>query len=171
MSRLAALAVALLVGPALAAPATSAGESKEQAQLAEAMKEAKVSLEKGLVAAAREGKPISANFEIGDDGKLQLSVYTAKADTFSEVIVNHQTGRVAKVDLITGGEDLAAAKSQAEAMAKANLSLENAVFLAVYANRSYQAVSVYPRLSDGRAVADVTLHGGSEWKTVSEKLN
>ncbi|PYM05230.1 MAG: hypothetical protein DMD82_11775 [Candidatus Rokuibacteriota bacterium] len=171
MGRLATLVVAVLVGPLLVAPTAQAGESKEQAQLAEALKDAKVSLEKGLAAAAREGKPISAKFEIGDDGKLQLSIYTAKDDKFSEVIVDHQTGQAAKVDPITGGEDLAAAKLQAEAMAKANLSLENAVFQAVYADRGYRAVSVYPSLRNGRAVADVTLQKGSEWKTVSWKLN
>ena len=46
---------------------------KEGAELAKAVNAAKVSLEKGLTAAATAGRPISAKFEV-EDGKLQLSV-------------------------------------------------------------------------------------------------
>ena len=35
-----------------------------------------------------------------------------KGGKFSEVIVDHDTGKVAKTEAITGGEDLAAAKEQ-----------------------------------------------------------
>src|SRR5215467_4612670 len=91
---------------------------KENAQLANALSSAKISLQNGIAAAEREGRPISAKFEV-EDGKLQLSVYTMKGDKFSEVIIDHQTGRVAKTEPITEGEDLASAKQQAEAMAKA----------------------------------------------------
>ncbi len=67
-------------------------QDKERAELAKAVTEANVSLDQGLSASAREGEPISAKFEI-EDGKLQLSVYTAKGDTFSEVVVDHNTGK------------------------------------------------------------------------------
>lgn len=46
-----------------------------------------------------------------------------KGNGFSEVIVDHKTGKVAKAEPITGGEDLTAAKAQSEAMAKAKRSL------------------------------------------------
>src|SRR5205809_178751 len=96
--------------------------AKQNAQLANALTSAKVSLESGIMASEREGKPISAKFEV-EEGKLQLSVYTMKGDKFSEVIVDHQTGRIAKTEAITGGEDLAAAKQQSAAMAQAKSSL------------------------------------------------
>ncbi len=145
-------------------------EGKESAELAKALKGAKVSLEKGLAASAREGKPISGKFEI-EDGKFQLSVYTMKGDKFFEVIVDHMTGKVAKVEPITGGEDLTAAKAQSEAMAKAKRSLRAAVAEALKANKGYRAVSVIPALKDGHPVAEVTLVKGEEFKTVSEKLD
>ena len=45
--------------------------------LAAAMKNVPTTLEKGLQASERTGKPISAKFEV-EDGKLQLSIYTMK---------------------------------------------------------------------------------------------
>src|SRR5882724_4912265 len=90
-------------------------EEKERAELAQALKGAKVSLKQGIVASAPKGKPISGKFEV-EDGKLQLSVYTAKGGAFSEVLVDPKSGRVAKVEAIEGGEDLTAAKAQADAI-------------------------------------------------------
>jgi hypothetical protein len=145
-------------------------DDKEHAELAKALKEAKISLQSGLVASTREGKPISAKYEM-DEGKLQLSVYTMKGDTFSEVIVDHKTGKVAKAEPITQGDDLAHAKAQSEAMAKAKRSLDAAASEAVKENKGYRVVSVTPALKEGHPVADVTLVKGSDWKTVSEKLD
>jgi len=68
------------------------------------LKEAKISLQRGVTASAKEGKPISAKYEV-EDGKLQLSVYTMKGATFSEVIVDHKTGKVAKAEPITKADD------------------------------------------------------------------
>src|SRR5262247_573969 len=102
-----------------------AGEVKDAAALAAALKDAKVSLADGLKAAEKSGTPISAKFEL-EDGKLQLSVYTMKGDKFAEVVVDHKTGKVAKSEAITGGEDLTAAKAQSGAMAKAKASLRSA---------------------------------------------
>lgn len=146
-------------------------EAKEHEELAKAMKDAKVSLERGVSAAsAREGKPISAKYEV-EDGKLQLSVYTAKGDGFSEVIVDHRTGKVTKAEPITSGDDLAAAKDQKEAMAKAKRSLKEATADATKKNPGYRAVSAIPRLEEGHPVAVVTLFEGGDWKTVSERLD
>ena len=145
-------------------------DDKERAELAKALKGVKVSLEKGLAASESQGKPISGKFEV-EDGKLQLSVYTMKGDKFSEVIVDHKTGKVAKTEAITGGKDLTAAKEQSEAMAKAKLSLRAATENAVKANKGFVAVSVTPSLKDGHPVAEVTLAKGEEFKTVSEKLD
>jgi hypothetical protein len=143
---------------------------KEHDELAKALKDAKIPLERGLTASAKEGKPISAKYEV-EDGKLQLSVYTMKGNNFSEVIVDHKTGKVAKTEPITQGDDLAHAKEQSAAMAKAKRSLGVAASEAVKENKGYRVVSVFPALKDGHPVADVTLVKGSEWKTVSEKLD
>ena len=145
-------------------------DDKEHVELAKALKGVKTSLETGLSASESQGKPISGKFEV-EDGKLQLSVYTMKGDKFSEVIVDHKTGKVAKTEAITGGEDLTAAKAQSGAMAKAKLSLGSATEKAVKANQGYRAVSVTPSLKDGHPVAEVTLVKDAEFKTASEKLD
>jgi hypothetical protein len=149
---------------------TSDDKAKEHAELAKALKDAKVPLERGLTASTKEGKPISAKYEV-EDGKVQLSVYTMKGDNFSEVIVDHKTGKIAKTEPITQGEDLAHAQEQREAMAKAKRSLGAAASEAVKENKGYRVVSVMPTMKDGHPVADVTLVKGTEWKTVAEKLD
>ena len=145
-------------------------DDKERAELAKALKGVTVSLEKGLSASESQGKPLSGKFEV-EDGKLQLSVYTMKGDKFSEVIVDHKTGKVAKTEAITGGGDLTAAKAQSGAMAKTKVSLRSATEKAVKANNGYRAVSVMPSLKDGHPVAEVTLVKDTEFKTASEKLD
>jgi len=76
------------------------GRSQERAQLAKALTGAKVTLHSGLQTSASQGKPISAKFE-GEDGKLQLSIYTVKGDGFSEVVINPANGKVDKAETIT----------------------------------------------------------------------
>ena len=159
----------LLIAGFIAVFAFSA-RAEEKSDLAAHLKEAKVPLERGIAASKSAGTPISAKYEV-EDGKLQLSVYTMKGDTFSEVIVDHKTGKVAKAEPITGGDDLTAAKAQSEAMANAKRSLDAAASDAVKDNKGYRAVSVMPALKDGHPVADVMLVKGTEWKTVSEKLD
>src|SRR5262252_2025682 len=113
--------------------AWAAEEGKEAAELAHALKGAKVSLKQGITASTPKGKPISAKFEV-EDSKLQLSVYTAKGGDFSEVLVDPKTGHIAKVEKIDEGEDLMAAKTQGEAMANAKKPLATAVDTAVAKN-------------------------------------
>ncbi len=169
MKTLLSLTLAIALIGVAAAPVARAEEPKDKAELAKAVRDAKVSLQKGLGASAKEGKPISAKYEM-HEGHLQLSVYTAKADKFSEVVVDHKSGKVAKAEPITQAEDLSAAKEQSAAMGKASVSLQKAVGKAVYANKGYKAVSVYPSVKDGEPVAEVTLVKGDDWKTVTEKL-
>ena len=145
-------------------------DDKERAELAKALPEAKISLQRGVTASAKTGKPISAKYEV-EDGKLQLSVYTTKGDAFTEVIVDHKTGTVAKAEPITKADDLKDARAQREAMAKAKRSLEAAAAAAVKENKGFRAVSVMPAMKADHPVADVTLLKGTEWKTVAEKLD
>ena len=166
------LTLAFLVVWILAVPMGWAQKSDdaEHAELAKALRDAKILLQRGLTASTKEGKPLSAKYEM-EHGKLQLSVYTMKGDKFSEVIVDHKTGKVAKAEPITGGDDLTAAKAQSEAMAKATRSLDAAASAAAKEKKGYRVVSVMPALKDGHPVADVSLVKGTEWKTVSEKLD
>src|SRR5438128_423232 len=147
------IALAFLVAWFFAVPigwAQNYGD-KEHAELAKALTDAKISLQRGLTASAKGGKPISAKYEV-EDGKLQLSVYTMKGDTFSEVIVDHKTGKVAKAEPITSGDDLTAAKGQSEAMAKAKRSLDAAASEAVQENKGYRVVRVMPGAPVGKGV-------------------
>ncbi len=164
-----AVALTLIGFSSFAAEEKQSKESEKQ-ELAKDVKTVKVSLEKGLSASEAEGKPISAKFEI-EDGKLQLSVYTAKDGKFYEVIVDHQTGKVSKTEPITSGDDLTAAKAQNDAMANSKSSLRSAVGQALKANQGYRAVSATPSLEGGQSAAEVTLVKGNQWKTVKEKLN
>ena len=166
------VAVAFLVAWFVVAPSgwAQTPDDKEHAELAKALKDAKISLQRGLSASTKEGKPISAKYEV-EHGKLQLSVDTMKGDKFSEVVVDHKTGKITKTEPITGGDDLTAAKAQSEAMAKAKRSLDAAASEAVKENKGYRVVSVMPALKDGHPVADVTLVKGTEWKAVAEKLD
>ncbi len=145
-------------------------EDTEPAVLAKALKDTTVTLEDGLKASEREGKPISGKFEIEHDA-LQLSVYTLKGDDFIEVVADPKTGAIAKAEKITDADDLKAATAQKAAMAKATVSLFAAADAAAKANAGLRAVSIYPQMQNGHAVAEVTLLQGTVLKKVTEKLD
>ena len=144
-------------------------EERNDPALIKSMADVKVTLQEGLTAAAQQGKPISAKFEL-EDGKLQLSVYTENAGKFSEVIVDYTTGKVAKTEAITEGEDLTAAKSQSAAMEKVKTNLKTAVDKSAAQSPGSRAVSVIPTLKGEHAVASVTLITGQEFKSVEQPL-
>ena len=150
--------------------ALAVGLDEEQAELANAMSNAKVSLQQGFTASEREGQPISGKFEV-ENGKLQLSVYTAKEGKFSEVIVDHLTGNVGKVEPITEGEDLNHAKAQKAAMDRAKVKLADAADKAKGTVGDALVVSAIPELKDNRPVASVVLLAGKRFSTVSQPLD
>ena len=163
--------VSLLVAAFLIVPLAYAEDSAVEAQkLADHVKHAKVSLERGLQVSEKEGKPISGKFEL-EDGKLQLSVYTEKSGKYYEVVVDHTSGKIAKVEEITSGDDLEAAKTQAEAMTKAKRSLRDATRAAEKAHKGFHALSVTPSLKDGHPLATVVVNKDHETRTVTEKLD
>lgn len=163
------VAVLMSTGTALAQEKAAPGEQPARPALVAAMKDVKTSLAAGLKAAEKSGAPISAKFEL-EDGKLQLSVYTAKADKFFEVVVDHHTGKIVETEAITDGEDLAAAKRQSAAMAKARRALRDVVASVEKANAGFKVVSVEPALEGGAPRAAVSLLKGTESKQVDEKL-
>jgi hypothetical protein len=158
---LSVLVVALWVSPVKAAMT-----DKEKAELATAVSGAKVTLEQGLMASKKNGKPISAKFEI-DNGKPQLSVYTIRdGSKYFEVIVDDTSGEVAKTEAITGGDDLTAAKKQNDGMFRATREIREAVKEAKQDNPGYVAVSVWPEMKDNHSMANVLLVKDNDWKTV-----
>jgi hypothetical protein len=118
-------------------------EDETQESLIKAMDVAKISLQQGLEASEQHGQPISAKFEI-DEGKLQLSIYTAKDGKFSEVLVDYATGKVLKVEPIQGSDDLTAAHEQSAAMTNAKVSLKAAVDKTMSESANVRAVKYCP---------------------------
>ena len=146
-------------------PAIAAMSDKEKAELAPVVVGAKVTLEQGLAASKKNGKPVSAKFEI-ENGKPQLSVYTVKdGSKYFEVIVDQTSGEIAKAEPITAGDDLTAAKKQNDGMFRATRELREAVKEAKKDNPSYNAVSVWSEMKDNHSVATVTLVKDNDWKT------
>jgi hypothetical protein len=164
------LAAAIAFSSSVFMPARAEDGEKNLATLAAAVKDTKVNLGDGLTASEREGKPVSAKFEI-DDGKLQLSVYTMKADGFAEVVIDPKTGAIAKAEKITDAEDLEAAATQKAAMEKSTISLVAATQKAVMTNAGYRAVRITPELREGHPTADITLLLGETAKKITEKLD
>lgn len=164
--------VALMTMVVFGAAGSVASADEDEASgaaVAKFLPTAKVTLQQGLAAAESQGQPISGKFEV-DEGHFQLSVYTARGGKFSEVIVDHTIGKVARSESITGGEDLAEAKKQMAAIANAKRPLKSAVEKAEQASAGYRAVGVTPKLVNGHAVATVTLLKGTQAKSVSESL-
>jgi len=146
-----------------------AEDEDNAAALAKALPQASVSLEQGLKASEREGKPISAKYEI-EDGTLQLSVYTMKGNQFSEVIVDYKSGSITKAEAITDANDVKQAQAQSAAMTKAKVPLEATVGGAVKANSGYRAVSAIAKLDGGEPVVAITLMKGEDVKKVTAKF-
>ena len=159
-------AAALMLGSLSA----QAEQEMNPAAMATALQQATIPLEQATRLSEREGKPISAKYEI-EHGALQLSVYTLKGDRFSEVILDQKSGAVAKDGWITDVDDIKAAQEQAAAMAKAKVTIDVPTEHAVKANAGYRAVSVMPKLEGDKPVAVVTLLKGEEVKKITEKLD
>jgi hypothetical protein len=149
----------------------SAQATEAHAALAAAMRGANhVALADAIEAASASGKPLSARYEF-EDGKLQLTVFVEKAGAYSEVFVDHMTGKVTKIDKITGGDDLKDAKAQNKAVAKATKALASAVAKAIAANPGYAAVDVTPVLLSKDVVsAEITLMKDGRFKGASQPL-
>ncbi len=144
--------------------------AEDTAALAKALQGTTVTLQDGLKASERDGKPISAKFEIEHDA-LQLSIYTLKGNDFMEVVADPKTGAIAKSEKITDADDLKEAAAQKAAMAKATVSLLAATEAALKANAGFRAVSITPELKEGHPMAEVNLLQGNTFKKVAAKLD
>src|SRR5216684_2395084 len=132
------------------------GENESREALIKLLGDAKVSLQQGLAACEQEGQPISGKFEV-DEGKLQLSVYTAKEGKFSEILVDYVTGTVAKVE--------------SAVMSKSKISLKAAVDRAVAQSTKVRAVSAIPTLVYGRPVVTIVLLDDNQLSDVQRSLD
>ena len=146
------------------------GGAEDPGAVAAAVKGATVSLQGGIASAEREGTPLSAKFEAEDEA-LQLSIYVLGGTALSEMFLDPQTGSVVKVETITGGDDLRAARAQAEVMSKATVPLRAAVERGLKASEGSRAISVVPRFRHGHPVAEITLVKETSVMTVSESLD
>jgi len=170
MSKSPVLFLSVLAVALWAFPASAAMTDKEKAELAPVVANAKVTLEEGLKTSKKNGKPVSAKFEI-ENGKPQLSIYTVRdAIKYFEVIVDHNTGEIVKAEPITGGDDLTAAKKQSDGLVRATRELREAVREAKRDNPGYLAVSVWSDMKDSHSIATVTLVKDNDWKTVVNDL-
>ena len=165
-----ALGLATLIGFGAHNAIFADDEDEAQEALIKTMGNAKISLQQGLEASEQQGQPISAKFEI-DNGKLQLSIYTAKEGKFSEVLVDYLTGKILKVDPLQGSDDLTAAHEQNAAMAKAKLSLRTAVDITMSESASVRAVNVVPVLKDGHPVASMDVLSYNEIRAIQQPLD
>jgi hypothetical protein len=148
-----------------AIPASAAMTDKEKAELAPVVAGANVTLEQGLATSKKNGKPVSAKFEI-ENGKPQLSIYTVRdGSKYFEVIVDHTSGEIAKAEPITDGDDLTTAKRQSDSLFRATRELREAVKEAKRDNPGYLAVSVWSEMKEGHSLATVSLVKDNDWKT------
>jgi hypothetical protein len=167
--RIATLAAGMLA--AISCPALADDDDYSAEPLVPVLAQMRVSLAQGLKANEAHGWPVSGKYEI-DKGALRLSVYTARDDQISEVIVDYTSGAVITAAPIREPEDLADARRHAQAMAAAKLILVKVVEEAETTSSGYRAVRVVPILVAGVApVAVITLMKGDDIKEISEKLD
>lgn len=165
---IAALGIASVVGTAAWA---DEDYDKNIPAITKNLAKAKLSLADGINAAAKSGKPISAQYEIDEDThKFQLSVFVSSGKELLEVLVDHNSGAPGDAENVTG-DDIKDAKAQKKAMDNAKMSLADAVGQAVKANAGYQAIQIVPAVDGSDSVATIKLVKGTDVKTVKEKLN
>ncbi len=169
------MAVGLVAFTATSALADSDYEyGKQMPKLVKAMPEAKVPLAQGIKDAEKDGKAISAQYEVDEDAGFQLSVFVSKggaAADVHEVIVDYTTGKIKSDEKLTDPDDVTDAGHQLAAMAKGKKTLEEAVGEALKANPGSTAIRVYPKMSGSSAVAAITLLKDGKAKKLTEKLD
>jgi len=124
---------------------------------------AKVSLEQGLTASTNAAKPISAKFEI-EDGKLQLSIYTAKGDAVfgGRGRPQHGEGRQDRSHHKAGKTFRPGQKTQnTKRWPRRSSRFHGALAKVLKANAGFRAVSIFPALRDGHPrAAEIALTKG-----------
>jgi len=143
---------------------------KQHDGLLKNMPKVKITLQQALGMAELQGQPLNGKFELEGNTEFQLSVFTAKSGRFSEVTVDTGNGKLGKPEVIDDKDDLAEAKGESAAMAKAKTTLKAALDKAVSQNAGYRAISIFPSLKDGHAIGTVELLKDKEFKTIEISL-
>src|SRR5215469_5820915 len=138
--------------------------------LATTIKNVRGTLEDGLKASERLGKPISAKFAV-ERGVVYLDISIAKNDSFSEVILYPTIRMITEIVEVIDAAELKIAVEQKAAIERASMSLLSAAENAVKANDGSRVVSIFPVLEEGHPIAVVTLVRNGEFNTVIEELN
>jgi hypothetical protein len=94
-----------------------------------------------------------------------------QGEAFSEVIVDHTSGKVATVEATTHGEDFTAAKAQRAAMVMGKRALLEVVNTAVKTHTGFRVVRIVPAVKGGHAVVEMTLVKDGKFTTVAESLD
>jgi hypothetical protein len=160
----------ILAGSLALAAIPARAENVDEAALATALQGATTTLESGLRASEQDGRPLSAKFEI-DDGRLQLSVYTAKGDDLMEVVINPADSKIISVEGLTDPEDIDAAKQQKSALSNSAGSLAGALAKVTAQNPTARAVSIVPQLKEGRPTANIMLLNGKAFSMVPQPID
>ena len=145
---------------------------KDRAELAKGLKAATLSLEEGLTASEREGKPISGKFEV-EEGKFQLAVYTMKG---GQVRGGHRgpqggEGGEGGAHHGWGGSDRRQGAGRGHGQGEDEAISPRRGGRRRQSERGLPGGERAPRAEDGHPVATVTVAKGDEFKTVSEKLD
>ena len=138
--------------------------------LATMIKNVRGTLEDGLKASERLGKPISAKFAV-ERGVVYLAISIAKNDSFSEFILYPTIRMVTEIVEVTDAAELKIAVERKLAMERASMSLLSAAENAVKANDGARVVSIFPMAEEGHPIAVVTLLRNGEFNTLVEELN
>ena len=138
--------------------------------LATAMQNVSGTLEDGLRASERVGKPISAKFAV-DRGVVHLSISIAKTDGFSEIMLYPTIRMVTEIVEVTDASELKIAVERKLAMERASMSLLSAAENAVKTNDGSRVVSIFPMAEEGHPIAVVALLRNGEFNIVMEELN
>jgi len=138
--------------------------------LATTIKNVRGTLEDGLKASERLGKPISAKFAV-ERGVVYLAISIAKNDSFSEFILYPTIRIVTEIVKVTDAAELKIAVERKLAMERASMSLLSAAENAVKANDGARVVSIFPMAEESHPIAVVTLLRNGEFNVVVEELN
>ena len=138
--------------------------------LATTIKNVRGTLEDGLKASERLGKPISAKFAV-ERGVVYLAISIAKNDSFSEFILYPTIRMITEIVEVIDAAELKIAVERKLAMERASMSLLSAAENAVKANDGARVVSIFPMAEESHPIAVVTLLRNGEFNVVVEELN
>ncbi|MFO1184934.1 MAG: hypothetical protein U1E56_09110 [Bauldia sp.] len=168
-----AAAVAVLLGAAGAS--ASAEDVFHPSELAKALVDAKVKLNEAIGAAAAQGLPIAARYEIDDSDRLHITVRTAAGPNsepvYVDVLVDPETADVLGIAAVTDPREREKSSAMRLALAEARISLADSAKRAAEENPGLIVVAVEAVRADQSPVAEVQLMKGKQVSKTTVPLN